>query len=47
MLLCFRSLVHAAAAAGNADLVQFLLDQGASPNTSDDEASTTEWKVDL
>ena len=41
VVLCFRSLVHAAAAAGNLELVQYLLDQGASPNTSDDEASNT------
>ena len=40
-VLCFRTLVHAAAAAGNTELVLYLLDKGASPNTSDDEASNT------
>lgn len=32
-----RTLLHAAASNGNADLVKFLLEKGSSPNTSDDE----------
>lgn len=34
-----RSLLHAAAGSGEADLVAYLLAKGASPNTADDEVA--------
>lgn len=36
-----RTLLHAAASNGNAELVKFLLEKGSSPNTSDDEVIHT------
>ena len=34
-----RSLLHAAVSSGKTDIVQYLLSEGATPNTSDDEVS--------